>query len=359
MTNALITARFDPSFDDRLRDLCGSTTRAGYGVTGRVMDPVHFREALGAVDVLITEFEVMDAEAFAAAPNLRALTCCRNEPHASVNIAEATARGIPVLFTPGRNARAVAEFTLGLVLDLFRGIAESHHALKYTDRFVSHGTTGEGQLDSTAQWGLEPGDPFDVFQGPELAGRTLGLVGCGAIGAEIAGLAKALSMDVIASDPYLSEERALAVGVKRVPLDEVASASDVVVIAAKVTPETRGMINGEFLGRMRRGSYLVNTARAAIVDYGALYHALETHHLRGAALDVHPVEPLPADSPFRGLDNVVLTPHLAGATLDVVRHHTRIALEDLERVHSGQTPRFCANPEVLNELTSAPFCGVA
>jgi len=143
MTNALITARFDASFDDRLRDLCGSTTRAGYGVTGRVMDPVHFREALGAVDVLITEFEVMDAEAFAAAPDLRVLTCCRNEPHASVNIAEATARGIPVLFTPGRNARAVAEFTLGLVLDLFRGIAESHHALKYTDRFVSHGTTGE------------------------------------------------------------------------------------------------------------------------------------------------------------------------------------------------------------------------
>lgn len=359
MASTLVTARFDHSFNDRLRDLCGPAKRDGYGLTRRVMEPPEFRAALADVQVLIMEFEAMDEEAFAAAPRLQVLTCCRNEPHASVDIAAASARGVPVLFTPGRNARAVAEFTVGLVLALFRGIAESHHALKYTDRFVAHGATGESRLDASAQWGLEPGDPFDVFQGPEVGGRTLGLVGCGAIGAEIAGCARGLGMNVLAFDPYLSEERAVAAGVTRASLDQVAAISDVVVIAAKVTPETRGMIDGAFLALMRPGSYLVNTARAAIIDYDALHAALQSRHLRGAALDVHPVEPLPADSPFRHLENVVLTPHLAGATSDVVSHHTRIALDDLERLRSGLQPRFCANPEVLGRVSADVFRGVA
>lgn len=359
MPRTLVTARFDRSADARLNELCGPAVYAGYGVTGTVMEAFDFHSMLGAVEILISEFETMDAAAFAAAPLLRMLTCCRNEPHASVDIEAATARGIPVLFTPGRNARAVAEFTMGATIALVRGIAESHHALKYSDRFVSHGSVGDNRLDASAQWGLKPGDPFDVFQGPELAGRTLGLVGCGAIGTEIAGCAQAFGMAVVAHDPFLTDERAAAAGVTRVGLDEVAALSDVVVVAAKVTPETRGMVGREFLAHMRPGSYLVNTARAAIVDYDALHEVLLSGALSGAALDVHPIEPLPADSPFRTLPNVLLTPHLAGATSDVVRHHTRIALDDIERIQMGQKPLHCANPHVLASWSSSMLGGLA
>ncbi|MCW5953690.1 MAG: hypothetical protein KIT69_15665, partial [Propionibacteriaceae bacterium] len=204
---------------------------------------------------------------------------------------------------------------------------------------------------TSAQWGLEPGDPFDVFAGYELSGRTLGLVGCGAIGGEIAGCALALGMKVIAHDPFLSPQRAASLGVQPVALDELATSSDVVVVAAKVTSQTRGLVDRGFLARMKPSAYLVNTARAAIVDYDALHEALVGGRLRGAALDVHQQEPLPANSRFRALDNVVLTPHLAGATVDVVAHHTRIALEELERVLSARPPRFCANPDVFASLS--------
>lgn len=347
MSTTLVTARFDGALRSRLEELCGPAVMAGYGVTGQVMEPADFRGLLGSVETLITEFEVMDEAAFDAAPHLRIVLCCRNEPHASVDLPAASARGIPVLFTPGRNARAVAEFTIGLMLAGLRNIAESHHALKYTEQFTAAEASEDARLDTSAQWGLEPGDPFDVFAGHELSGRTLGLVGCGAIGGEIATLASALGMTVIVHDPFLSPERADSLGVRPVVLDELAALSDVVAIAAKVTPQTRGLIGREFLDRMKPSGYLVNTARAAIVDYDALHDALLHRRLRGAALDVHPKEPLPSASKFRALDNVVLTPHLAGATFDVVTHHTRIALAELERVVAGGSPRFCANPDVL------------
>ncbi|MCW5954376.1 MAG: hypothetical protein KIT69_19160, partial [Propionibacteriaceae bacterium] len=121
MPNTLVTARFEESLRPRLERLCGPVTTAGYGVTGQVMDPAGFRVLLEQVEILITEFEVMDEASFDAAPNLRIVVCCRNEPHASVDLGAATARGIPVLFTPGRNARAVAEFTIGLALAAVRG----------------------------------------------------------------------------------------------------------------------------------------------------------------------------------------------------------------------------------------------
>lgn len=350
MPNTLVTARFEESLRPRLNQLCDLVSTAGYGVTGQVMDPGDFRALLEPVEILITEFEAVDELAFGAAPNLQVVVCCRNEPHASVNLKAATSRGIPILFTPGRNARAVAEFTIGLVLAAVRGIAQSHHALKYTEQFTAAEGDSDDRLDTSAQWGLEPGDPFDVFAGYELSGRTLGLVGCGAIGGEIAGCAQALGMRVIAHDPFLSPQRAALLGVHAVPLNELAADSDVVVVAAKVTPETRGMVDQDFLARMKPTAYLVNTARAAVVDYDALYEALANRTLRGAALDVHQQEPLPASSKFRRLDNVVLTPHLAGATADVVEHHTRIALEELDLVLAGRPPRFCANPDALASL---------
>lgn len=343
----LLTARFDDSERHRLEQLVGPVEVGGFGVNRVVMPRAELLERVRGVTNLLIEYEDIDGEIFDAAPNLELVACCRNEPFASVDLEAATARGLPVLFTPGRNATAVAEYTIGLMIAATRGIASAHHELKYTERFTA-AADAAGRRDATAQWSLEPGEPFDVYQGPELSGRTVGIIGFGFIGQRIAALCRAFGMTVTVFDPYVGEEPLARVEATRVDLLDLAAASDIVLLAAKVTPESRGIVSAEFLSRMRPTAYLVNTARAALVDMDALTATLSAGAIAGAALDVYPVEPLPTDSPLRRLDNVVLSPHLAGASVDVVRHHSRILVDDIERLHRGERPRFVANPEVLD-----------
>jgi D-3-phosphoglycerate dehydrogenase len=149
-------------------------------------------------------------------------------------------------------------------------------------------------------------------------------------------------MEAVAFDPYADPEP----GVRLAPLHEVAAAADFLVLAAKVTPQSRGVVSAEVLAAMKPTAYLVNTARAALVDDGALVEALRDRRIAGAALDVYPLEPLPPDSPLLELDNVVLSPHLAGASLDVPRHHSRMLVDDLLRALRGERPEQLANPDV-------------
>jgi D-3-phosphoglycerate dehydrogenase len=215
----------------------------------------------------------------------------------------------------------VAEYTFGLILSATRGIAEAHHALRYTDRYTAQPTTdAESRRDATAQWSLEPGAPFDTFQGPELFGRTIGIVGFGLIGQEIARLGRGFGMTVLVYDPYVSHSDLDAYNAQPVDLLDLAARSDIVAVAAKVSPETRGLISASVLRTMQPTAYLVNIARAAILDYDALFDILKAGTIAGAALDVYPVEPLPADSRLRTLDNVVLSPHLGGASTGCRRH---------------------------------------
>jgi D-3-phosphoglycerate dehydrogenase / 2-oxoglutarate reductase len=154
----------------------------------------------------VLEFEQVDEAVLSAGEHLKVIACCRNEPAASVDIRVATERRIPVVFTPGRNAVAVAEYTFGLILSATRGIAAAHHALRYTDQYTAqHTTDAELRRDATAQWSLDPGAPFDTFQGPELFGRTIGIVGFGLIGQEIARLGCGFGMTVLVHDPYVSQ----------------------------------------------------------------------------------------------------------------------------------------------------------
>jgi D-3-phosphoglycerate dehydrogenase len=202
--------------------------------------------------------------------------------------------------------------------------------------------------DATAQWSLDPGAPFDTFQGPELFGRTIGIVGFGLIGQEIARLGCGFGMTVLVHDPYVSQAVLDAYDAQPVELLDLAARSDIVAVAAKVTPKTRGLISASVLRAMQPTAYFVNIACAAIVDYDALLDVLKSGAIAGAALDVYPVEPLPADSPLRTLDNVVLSPHLAGASTDVVRHHSRQIVDDLLRLERGERPLHVANSEVFD-----------
>lgn len=347
----LITARFDEAELDRLRPRPESVRFAGWGVTRHKLEGADLRRELAGIDIFIFEYEAITAGILDAAPDLRLLACCRNEPRASVDLAAATARRLPVLFPPGRNAVSVAEYTFGLMIGVARNIARSHHLLRYTDELTgaSYRDKTPDRLAVTSEWSLDATAPFARFQGPELAAKTLGLVGCGAIGREIARRARAFDMQVLVYDPYLPQTVLDALQARRAGLEDLARAADFVVLAAKVTPETRGLFSAGLIRAMKPTAYFINPARAALVDYDALYEALAAGRIAGAALDVYELEPLPADSPFRRLDNVLLTPHLAGASRDIPRHHSRMVVDDLLLALSGQQPERLLNPEIWPE----------
>jgi D-3-phosphoglycerate dehydrogenase / 2-oxoglutarate reductase len=252
--------------------------------------------------------------------DLRAVCSCRGDP-TNVDIDAATAAGVPVLHAPGRNANAVAELAIGLLFAASRRLVAA-------DRDVR---AGDIYKDGTI--------PYQRFRAWELAGRTVGLVGMGAVGRALRWRLQGLGMTVIVHDPYLDEAT--------VPLDELLERSDVVSLHAAVTPETMGMIGTEQFAAMRDGVVFLNSARAALHDTDALVEALRSGRVSAAGLDHFEGESLAADHPLTTFDNVVLAPHIGGATYDVESNHTRIIADDLCRLLAGAVPRHIANPEVL------------
>jgi D-3-phosphoglycerate dehydrogenase / 2-oxoglutarate reductase len=275
-------------------------------------------DALGAT-VLVCEADFVSGPVLDRP--LRVIGSTRGDP-TNVDIAGATARGIPVLHTPGRNADAVAELTLGLLLAVTRRVLPA-------DRDVRAGQVfRDGSI------------PYQRFRAWQLAGRIAGLVGLGAVGRAVRWRLEALGMRVIAFDPYAPEAT-------HDSLDKLLADADVVSMHATVTPETVGMMGAERFAAMAPGSVYLNTARAALHDLDALTDSLRSGHLGGAGLDHFEGEQLRVDHPVTRLDTVVLTPHIGGATYDTEVNHTAMIAEDIGRVLRGERPVHCANPEVL------------
>jgi len=209
----------------------------------------------------------------------------------NIDMEAATRRGVLVMNTPGGNAPSVAEHTLALMLAMARSVPQLNAAM-HAGRWEKAGSAGA-----------------------ELRGKTLGLVGLGRVGAEVAQRARALGMRVIAHDPYLSPERAKDLGVELVDLATVLAQSDYVSLHTALSPATERMLNAKTLAQMKRGARLVNAARGELIDETALLEALKSGHLAGAALDVFTVEP-PGNSPLMALPNLIATPHVAGSTAE-------------------------------------------
>ena len=349
---AFITARIDKTQVDRLISNGFEVEQGGFGLTGVKLTEAELIEKFKNIEVAVVEFENITDAVLDSAKRLKVVACLRNEPGASLDIAAATKRGIPALFAPGRNAVAVAEYTLGLMISIARSIPITHHLLRYTDELtaVSYSDKSGERKNVTSEWSMDPDAPFQRFQGDELMGKTVGLVGAGFIGQEIAKRVAALGMNLIAFDPYAKADQLAKLSITSVGLDELAAQSDFVVMAAKVTPESTGLFGAKQFGLMKSGAYFINTARAALVDYEALFQALNQKKIAGAGLDVYPTEPLPGDSPFRKLTNVVLSPHLAGATREVVEHHSKMVVDDLLGLIDGKVPTRLANPSVMDEF---------
>ena len=306
---ALVTAELTQDGQRRLEALGCEVVRAGWGTTRQVLDREAYLAAAAGCALLVTEIEVVDAEVLAALPELRLVATARGGP-VNVDLAACAARGIPVVFTPARNADSVADFVLGALLSLTRGIGAAERHLR------DEGWHVDGEL------------PYLHFRGPELSRLTLGLVGYGAIGRRVARRARdGFGMRVLFSDPAVEGST---------DLQELLAHSDVVSLHCPRLPATRGLLDAAALARMPSGSYVVNTAGGGIVDEDALVASLRSGHTAGAALDVFAIEPLPRDSPLLAAPNLLLTPHLAGAALDVVRHHTDMIVDDIERWHRGE-----------------------
>ena len=292
--------------------------------TRELRDP----EELGArlheegCDILVVEVDFVFEEVFEAAPGLRLVGVCRTTT-SHVDVDAAARHGVLVVNTPGRNGQAVAEHALGLMLSLARRIPEAHSYVK------------------EKRW-QNPLEPYLGLRGIELAGRTLGIVGFGAIGRRLASMASAVGMSCIAHDPYVSPP---VEGARLVELDDLLAESDFVSVHAPITEGTKGMIDGHRLGQMKPTSYLVSLSDAAIVDERALVRALSERRIAGAALDVFETQPLAPDSPLLGLDNVVLTPHLGGATDETIERHSEMMADDVLRWLDGERPERLVNPE--------------
>jgi D-3-phosphoglycerate dehydrogenase len=210
----------------------------------------------------------------------------------TIDVRAATRRGIAVMNAPGANTVSAAEHAMGLLLALVRHIPEAADSMR------------RGEWDRKK------------FEGTELRGKTIGIVGMGRIGGHVAGIAKAFGMNVVGHDPYLPAERAAELQVRFLPLDQLLRTADVVTLHVALSDTTRHLINAERLALMKKTAVLINAARGELVDEAALAEAITAGQIRGAALDVFSKEPLPADSPLRRLERVILTPHLAASTAE-------------------------------------------
>jgi phosphoglycerate dehydrogenase-like enzyme len=329
---ALITASFDPPAKARLARSM-DVVHEDWKVTNQIyFDGAAFARRIQDVgaDVLVVEADLVHAEVLDAC-RLAMIGCCRGDP-INIDLARATALGVPVFHTPGRNADAVADLTLGFMLMLARRMPVI--LATYRD--------GGGNRVERASDYLEL---YKRFTGVELGGLTIGLVALGAVGREVAARLVAFKARVLAYDPYVTTPPP---GVTLVPLDDLLRQSDIVSLHAPVTPETTALLSRERLALMKPTAFLVNTARAALTDEDALYEALRAERLAGAALDVLVAEPLQPDNRFLALPSVVVTPHVGGATVDVTRHQSEIVVDAIERHLRGERPRWVANPAVYD-----------
>ena len=320
---ALILAPFD---DPHLRRLSPyvEVTHESWLDTRKLTDPdgLATRLVSGRFSILIVEADFVFEEVFDAATPLRFVGVCRGST-GHVDVDAATASGVLVVNTPGRNAQAVAEHALGLMLAMARKIPAAHQYVR------------EGRWEN-------PAEPYVAMRGVELQGKTLGLIGLGVIGRRLSAIGLALGMRVTAYDPYAP----VLEGVSMAGLEAVLSEADFLSIHVPLTEETEGLLDEKRLSLMKRATYLVNCSEASVVNRTALVDALERHELAGAALDVFETHPIAPDNPLLALDNVVLSPHIGGATAETVERHSRMMTDDVLRYIRGERPVNLVNPEV-------------
>jgi len=330
---AFLTASFDATGRERLARLMGF-----HAEDWREAKKIFFdaAELIGRIreeqcDVLIVEADFVQREVLEGV-DLKMIGTCRGAP-VNVDIAAATEKGIPVFNTPARNADAVADLTLCFMLTLARHVYDAVS-------FVKGGRSHYGGASDFLKM-------YEAMTGVELYGRTVGIVGFGAIGQRVARRALAFGARVVAYDPYLPDATFAEHGAERGDLEAVLKQSDFLTLHLPDLPATKGLIGPAEIAKLKPGVLFINTARAASVEEEPLYQALATGRIGAAALDVFWQEPVQSDNRFVQLPNLIATPHIGGATVDVVAHQGEMMCESIEVYLRGERPRYIVNPEVL------------
>jgi len=287
--------------------------------------PAGLEEAVRDAEILLTHFSPVPKGIVEAGSKLKAIGVARGGWE-NIAVDMATQHHIPVVHVVGRNANAVAEFTLGMILCEMRNIARSDRAMR------------------SGVWYNRMVDPNRCF---ELSGKTVGLVGFGAVGQTLARQLSGFEVRLLVYDPYVPEATIQDAGGEVAALETLLREADVVSLHARLSPGTEGLIDRRELALMKPTAYLINTARAGLIDQAALIEALQRRQIAGVALDVFWEEPLPPDSPLFHLDNLTLTSHLAGTTLDALYYSAELLVRAvMDYLYRGKTD-MVINPEVL------------
>ncbi|WP_329886200.1 2-hydroxyacid dehydrogenase [Pseudoramibacter faecis] len=332
------TAEYDEEALKPLYDI-GEVVKDGWAIGKAKMTEEEFAEKSKDADIIITSYDDVTKKVIDGASKLKLIAVTRATP-VNVDIEAAEVKNIPIIYTPGRNSDTAAEMTIGLMLAIARKIPMAHMALKqgqYTADPEYHKETKEG-LKVDMIWDMNPGSPYVVFKETQLKGKTLGIVGYGSIGKRVGRIARAMGMKLLIYDPFCCPIDIEEIGIEKVEdLEDLMKKADFVTCHLKVTPQTRGLISDKMIKLMKPTAYLINSSRGAILDENALVDALREKRIRGAALDVYASEPVARNHPYiTELNNVVITPHIAGATDDVLTNHTRQVVDDVKRFVAGK-----------------------
>ena len=328
----LITAPGFEEVADGLRDI--ADVELTFDKMGRSFTEQELTQVVSEYDAVIVWIDPLKAEAIEAAQTHLQVIGVPRAGYDNVDASAASRCNIPIVYAPGVNAVAVADYAIGLLLSINRGIATANLLLK----------TGKWQT----RW--------EMSIGSNLEGKTLGILGLGNIGCRVAIRAQAFGMDIIAYDPYLTEDTMTTLGffprellVKLVDFHTLLTESDFITIHTPITNQTFKMIGETELARMKKTAYIINTSRGSIIDERALQNALTIGQIAGAALDVFESEPLHPNHPFLDLDNVIVTPHIAWCTDESLHRVNLTVAREVKNILQGQTPnrRYIANPEVL------------
>lgn len=342
----VITADFSQEGIQRLQKAGHEVKYCCWGPTHHICDEDELIKDFQGFDVLIVGYEPITKKVLEKT-DLKIILSIRGGPRANIDVDYATSRGIPVMYTLGREAIPVADFTMGQIISLVRQIAKTDRELrrgKFTAPDKDYGSA------SDVIWDMSEEGPWESRKGIELTGKTLGLVGFGTVGQEVAKRAKAFSMTVLAFDPYQKDHAFITSKVEKVSKEDLFKRSDIVSIHARATDDNKGMIGQVEFSAMKRGSYFINNARASLVDEKAMRSAIDSGQLAGVALDVFHSEPVKENDPLMKMDNTILTPHIAGAGLEVVYRHSDMLIDDLNALLNGELPKAIINPETLNDL---------
>jgi D-3-phosphoglycerate dehydrogenase len=309
MAKILVTDPLDPAASEALR-------KAGHEVDERKLTPEELLKEISKYDALLVRSETKVTRTVIGVADKLKVVGRAGVGVDNIDTAAAKERGVTVVNAPLAATNAVAELTLAHMLSLARQLPRADAG------------TRNGKWEKKGLMGVE------------LAGRTLGLLGVGRIGGRVADLARAFGMRVVVFDPYVSAEKAKEMHLTKVDTQaEVVAQSDFISVHTPLTPETKGMVNAALLSKFKKGSYVLNVARGGIIDEKALYDAIKSGHLAGAALDTFETEPL-KETPLAELPSVQFTPHLGASTLEAQQKAGLMVAEDVRRVLAGEKPEF-------------------